>query len=100
MYSKSVIAVKLLSLFEYEEANVLDKLILVSGIDRKIPQKDDMTVVIPVEIPMLSEVISKMILASEGEKLAEKLLALADHFVCFLYSYCFIFLHINISYLF
>ena len=99
MYSKSVIAVKLLSLFEYEEANVLDKLILVSGKDR-IPQKDDTTVVIPVEIPMLSEVISKMILASEGEKLAEKLLALADHFVCFLYSYCFIFLHINISYLF
>ena len=90
MYSKSEIGTKLLSLFEYEEAYVLDKLIVVSGVDRGI----DMIEVIPLaydkdennknlEIPMLSGVISKMILASEGEILAGKLLALAEQFVCY-----------------
>ena len=94
MYSKSEIGTKLLSLFEYEEAYVLDKLIVVSGVDRGI----DMIEVIPLaydkdennknrEIPMLSGVISKMILASEGEILAGKLLTLAEQFVCYFFTF-------------
>ena len=68
MYSKSEIAAKLVSTFTYEESVILEKVISASGKNEEM-------------IPLLDDVISKMILSSEGEALVTKLQPLAEQFV-------------------